>query len=164
MKSLPRNGLPMCAALVAVAALGQQSADAGQASWPDGASVWHLSDLTEATGKHHPLRLEGDGVQVGVPLAGAERDASLARGGDGRIATLDGMSLLSLPQQSGSVPFPSAETMSVCVRLRATKPGGLIHTNLFSLVLHEGGLAVGILGVADRGGKCTARSPSRRSA
>lgn len=69
MKSLPRNGLPMCAALVAIAALGQQSADAGQASWPDGASVWHLSDLTEATGKHHPLRLEGDGVQVGVPLA-----------------------------------------------------------------------------------------------
>ena len=54
----------------------------------DAAAVWHFSDLNSADGKI-PLNIR-DKSRVGVELTGADREASLARGGDGKAAELTG--------------------------------------------------------------------------
>ena len=54
----------------------------------DAVAVWHLRDLHSADGKS-PLTPQG-AAKVGVELTGAEREASLARGGDGQAAEISG--------------------------------------------------------------------------
>lgn len=51
-------------------------------------AAWHFADLRSADGES-PLAAK-DNVKLGVELQGAERAASLAHGGDGRVAELDG--------------------------------------------------------------------------
>lgn len=51
-------------------------------------AAWHFGDLASADGKS-PLKVSGD-VALGVELTGAEREASLARGGDGKVAQFNG--------------------------------------------------------------------------
>ena len=62
-------------------------ADAGPLA--DAIALWHMEDLSEATGNGRALSVEGK-VEVGVPLSGSDRKASLARGGDGYAAQFDG--------------------------------------------------------------------------
>ena len=79
-------------------------------------AMWHMSDEGDATGTF-PLAV-GGAVELGVPLEGAERAASLARGGDGRVARLSGGHLgLSRDAELalGGRPF------TVAIRMRDTK-------------------------------------------
>jgi hypothetical protein len=59
-----------------------------QAVFADAVAVWHLADFDSADGQS-PLKLHG-AAKVGVALKGAERAASLARGGDGVVAEITG--------------------------------------------------------------------------
>lgn len=59
-----------------------------QAVFADAVAVWHLADFDSADGQS-PLKLHGT-AKVGVALKGAERAASLARGGDGMVAEITG--------------------------------------------------------------------------
>ena len=120
--------------------------------WSDAEVVWHLADRTDATCKHPLLKPQGEGVKTGVSLPDDQRAASRKRGGDGIVATFDGSSWLALESSPGENLFPAPETLTVFARVKATKTGGLFHSNLFSLVIHESGLAVAILGVADAQG------------
>jgi hypothetical protein len=94
----------------------------------DAAAVWHLSDLTDSAGGNSSLAIQGD-VQVGVELEGAEREASLARGGDGRVAVFEG-GYLSADQGSGGELNLAGSAMSLCLRLR--DPSGEWNTPLLA--------------------------------
>lgn len=118
----------------------------------DAAAVWHLSGLNDSTDRNKPLTVNGR-VDVGVQLTGPERQASLDRGGDGGAASFDGNGWLSTGHEpEHALSLSQSEEMSVCIRLRATKPGGLFYTNLFSLVVHDHGVVIGLLGVRSEGG------------
>lgn len=52
----------------------------------DAVAVWHFGNLNSADGKS-PLKPERD-AKIGIELQGADRDASLARGGDGKAADI----------------------------------------------------------------------------
>ena len=78
-------------------------------------AVWHMGAQNPAGGApggapstlgpgRGPLAIEGN-VKLGVELAGAERKASLRRGGDGRVAQFDG-GYLRRGSRAG-VPWPS---------------------------------------------------------
>ncbi len=54
----------------------------------DAVSAWHFATLDSADGRS-PLKLQG-AAKVGIELQGADRDASLARGGDGKAAEIAG--------------------------------------------------------------------------
>lgn len=58
-----------------------------EAVFRDATAAWHLADL-QSIDQQSPFTLRGD-VTLGVLLAGADREASLARGGDGRAARFD---------------------------------------------------------------------------
>ena len=59
-----------------------------QKVFADAAAVWHFGDGNSADGKS-ALKVHGD-VKLGVELKKAEREASLARGGDGKAAEFAG--------------------------------------------------------------------------
>ncbi|MBI5684476.1 MAG: GH32 C-terminal domain-containing protein [Verrucomicrobia bacterium] len=61
---------------------------ASTAVFTDAVAVWHFGDLNSADGKS-PLKLHGN-VKLDVELKGAEREASLSRGGDGKAAEFAG--------------------------------------------------------------------------
>ncbi|MGO8747011.1 MAG: LamG-like jellyroll fold domain-containing protein [Thermoguttaceae bacterium] len=54
----------------------------------DAAAVWSMREAKDSTAKTGSLGIEGK-VKLGVELTGAEREASLRRGGDGRVAKFD---------------------------------------------------------------------------
>lgn len=65
-------------------------ADSGRAQpFLDATREWHMSDGANAAGAKGNLQARGE-IRWGVPLDGAEREASLARGGDGMVARFDG--------------------------------------------------------------------------
>jgi len=111
----------------------------------DALAVWHMANLHDSSARCTPLTIHGS-VTVGDQLAAAEADASIRRGGDGHTALFDGKSWLSAAAESVTL---SPEEWTVCIRMRAQAAGGLLHTGLFSLLLHEDGLAVGFLGVEE---------------
>ena len=118
-----------------------------QIPFADALAIWHMADLRGASGGRVPLTPHGN-VAVGIELEGAGLDASVERGGDGRVARFDGMSWLAA--DSGTVGFDAwREEFSLCVRTCVEEPGGLLHTNLFSLLVHGDGLVVGWLGVEE---------------
>ncbi len=51
-------------------------------------AVWHCGDLLDSQAPGSDVTTRGE-VQLGVALTGAEREASLSRGGDGLVAQLD---------------------------------------------------------------------------
>lgn len=55
----------------------------------DAWAVWHMGNAKDSAGHFGPLSIEGD-VTLGVALTGAEREASLRHGGDGRVARFRG--------------------------------------------------------------------------
>jgi len=119
----------------------------------DAAVIWHMSGLNDSTGGDKPLTVNGK-VKVGVPLTGLDRQASLDRGGDGCAAIFEGNGWLSTGSESEHcLSLSNKEEMSVCIRMRATKPGGLLYTNLFSLIVHDHGVVIGTLGVQSNGSR-----------
>ena len=91
---------------------------AAQSPWDDAVAVWPMS---QASGS---LVIEGQ-VKLGVELSGAERDASLRRGGDGRVAQFAGGYLRAA--------FPAArplelrgKQMTLCIRLQDSAGGSAV--------------------------------------
>lgn len=81
--------------------------------WSDATAVWHL-DSEQDVAQRHPLTVQG-AVALAVALEGAEREASLARGGDGRAARFDG-GYLALASDAGFAINPGQWTIAIRVR------------------------------------------------
>lgn len=116
-----------------------------KAVFTDAVAAWHLNDLSNATDHCNPLRNNG-AVELGRPLPDAEREESVKRGGDGKVALFDGDGWLTTENETEGVNL-SPEVFSIAMRLRATKEGGIFTTNFFSLVVFGEGLLIGYLGV-----------------
>ena len=76
-------------------------------------ALWQMSDLQDATG-NHTLAAHGN-VTLGERLTGAEREASLRRGGDGHVARFDG-GYLSLVDDAGLKLRGDQWTIAIRVR------------------------------------------------
>ena len=88
---MTRNTLGLClpsglATIALLLVLAVRSA--GQEPLRDAAYLWHMADTSNAIGAEGNLRPQGN-VSLGEPLKGSERTASLARGGDGKVAHLE---------------------------------------------------------------------------
>lgn len=75
--------------VLVIAAFSNSGQAAAAPPWSDAAALWHLGDRQEAAGRMLPLAIEGD-VRLGVELTGGDRQASLCRGGDGRVGQFQG--------------------------------------------------------------------------
>jgi hypothetical protein len=95
----------------------------------DGArAVWRLDQADGSASQGGPLSIEGD-VTLGVALAGAEREASLRRGGDGLVARFNGGYLRAAGTPSRPLVFQGKQ-MTLLVRLQ--DPTGQWATPLFA--------------------------------
>jgi sucrose-6-phosphate hydrolase SacC (GH32 family) len=81
----------------------------------DAVAAWHMADTRDAAGKDSRLTAEG-AVTLGVELKGADRDASLRRGGDGKVAQFQG-GYLSAGQGADGKLNLTGKAMTFCVRL-----------------------------------------------
>jgi hypothetical protein len=101
-----------------VLAVLEGAAEAAGASSPlnDAAAVWHMAGASDAAGKDAALTVQGK-VTLGVELQGAERQASLRRGGDGRVARFEGGCLRAGEAGNRQVSLRGKE-MTLCVRLQ----------------------------------------------
>jgi beta-fructofuranosidase len=112
----------LCLALCAASAM------AGPPNpFADAIAAWHMADLKDSAGASN-LTAHGD-VKTGIELTGADRIASRARGGDGRVAQFDG-GHLDAGQGAGGKLNLAGGAMSLCIRLR--DPGGNWMAPLFS--------------------------------
>jgi len=82
----------------------------------DARAVWHMGDLDDASPNGIPLVAHGE-VRVGVDLPETERDASLASGGDGKVAELSGGYFSIPPEHEEHLDLTGME-MTLLVRLR----------------------------------------------
>ena len=103
--------VPLCLGLLTTLALAAQ-----QPPFHDAVALWHMADLSDSAGAKSTLTPSGD-VTVGVRLEGAERRASLARGGDGCAARFNGGWLSAGQGAKGELNL-GGSAMSLCVRLR----------------------------------------------
>lgn len=71
-----------------VFAFATTAANAGENVFQDAVAVWNFSETENGT-QTYPLSIHG-AVTLGKALGGEERAASLARGGDGKVAVFDG--------------------------------------------------------------------------
>lgn len=76
------------AILAMAAGVAVRAEDGPGSAFRDAVAAWHFAGAGDAAGLR-PLTARGD-VRLGVELEGEEREASLARGGDGRAARFDG--------------------------------------------------------------------------
>lgn len=77
--------------LMAVAILSAARPTSGEESSPfsDAVAVWHMADARDSASKPDQLAVRGD-VKLGVMLDGRDKEDSLRRGGDGRVAVFEG--------------------------------------------------------------------------
>ncbi len=94
----------------------------------DAVAIWHMNDLSDASSRNSVLTIDGD-VELGVPLEGEDRAASLARGGDGKAALFRGGWLNAGQGADGELRL-SGKTMTLLLRYR--DPTGENDTPLFS--------------------------------
>ena len=99
-----------------------------QGVFEDAAAVWHMSDLGDASGHGSALAASGE-VRLGVALAGAEREASLLRGGNGQVAQLQGGWLDAAQGGAGVLNLRGGE---MTLHLRVRVPDGDWRTPLVS--------------------------------
>jgi beta-fructofuranosidase len=92
----------------------------------DAVAVWHMDSTGDLSDQGGTLSVNGK-VRLGVELAGAERDASLARGGDGSVAEFAGGYLSVDEGTDRRLELPGSE-MSICMRLQ--DPSGLWNSPL----------------------------------
>jgi hypothetical protein len=94
----------------------------------DAGALWHMADAGDRAPTKAGIRIYGD-VTLGVPLRSAEREASLRRGGDGKVAEFRGGHLL-VGQQGAAPDLSGKKQMTLCLRMRDT--GGKWDTPLLS--------------------------------
>ena len=105
--------IPLAALILA---LTLTSATAATSPFADAAAVWHLGEPATSARNGATVSVVGN-VRLGVELTGAEREASLRRGGDGRVARFEGGHLrLGLPG-ADSIHVRGKE-MTLLVRLQ----------------------------------------------
>ena len=93
--------------------------DEALSTMPAGAlATWHMNDECDAQGAF-PLVVHG-AVELGVPLAGEDMEASVARGGDGMVARFSGGYL----DLSNDAEFALGDG-HFTIALRMCDPGGL---------------------------------------
>jgi hypothetical protein len=114
--------------------------------WADAVAVWPMDAPATSAGANSLLSIVGN-VRLGVPLEGAQREASLRRGGKGRVAHFDGGYLragiaAARPQTLGG--------KELTIYLRLQDAGGAWAVPLFSKDDRDdkyGGLLYGANGV-----------------
>jgi len=121
-----RCALVLAATLLA-ATTARPEGPAAADAFKDAVAVWHMGGFRDARGKND-LRVVGKAA-VGEPLEGQDRLDSLARGGDGLAAHLDG-GYLDAGQGTGGDLNPSGSALTVGVRLRS--PSGAWDKPLFN--------------------------------
>ncbi len=100
----------------------------GRTPLTDAVAVWHMADSHDSAGANSVLKVEGQ-VKLGIELEGANREASLARGGDGKVAELAGGWLNPGLGAGGEVNL-RGQAMTLCIRLR--DPSGQWNRGIFS--------------------------------
>jgi len=163
------------AALAAVHVI--HAAEAPQQILSSAIAVWHMSDARDSAGAGSMLKTH-EPVRFGVELAGSERAASLARGGDGKVAQLDG-GWLDADQGKGGELNLTGDKFTALIRLRCpaaglwatrgffTKGGGhdRLVFNFFSHDFDQGpegmrlGCEIGVEGKTGLAGQVTAPVP-----
>ena len=118
----------LIAALSLLTSLLVASAANGQPPFADAVAVWHMADVHDSAGANSVLKVE-DQVKLGIELQGAEREASLARGGDGKVAELAG-GWLNPGLGAGGELNLRGSAMTLCIRLR--DPSGQWGRGIFS--------------------------------
>ena len=126
----------MAAVLVAGVSL---AATAAELPFQDAVKVWDFAGGAD-------LSANGS-VQTGVELAGAEREASVKRGGDGRVAQFDGGWLAARKGGDEALNL-TGQALTICLRLRdpsgrwaaglLSKKGETMNYNLFAWNLGSG--------------------------
>lgn len=94
----------------------------------DAVAVWHITDAGDSAGADRRLAMHGK-VRLGVELAGAEQEASLRRGGDGKVGCCEGGALDAGRGAGGELDL-TGRAMSLLIRLR--EPEGKWNTSLLS--------------------------------
>ncbi|MHB0959121.1 MAG: LamG-like jellyroll fold domain-containing protein [Pirellulaceae bacterium] len=84
--------------------------------WADAAVVWHMDGAHRASGPSSDLVSHGQ-VRLGVELQGEEREASLCRGGDGRVAVFEEGYLVA-GNAPGRPALDGSREMTLCMRIR----------------------------------------------
>ena len=140
-RRLPRQ---MMAATILV--LGCMGLAVAKSPLDDAVVVWHMADARDSTGTNGALQVQGK-VKLGVELTGAERDASLRRGGDGRVAQFDGGWLVAGKGAHEALNL-TGPALTICLRLRdpsgrwaaglLSKKGETKNYNLFAWNLGRG--------------------------
>ena len=151
-EAVPLRPTRMILAMVLLAA-GTGRSVAADAPFGDAIAVWHMADLNDAAGKNSPLVAKGN-VKCGIQLEGAEREASLRRGGDGCVAQFDGGWLDAGQGAEGELNL-TGQAMTMALRLRSpsgtwgcplmAKHGGARQGSLQHL-LHRSGRRRGVRG------------------
>ena len=140
---------------------------AAVSAFDDAVAVWHLADVNDSAGKNSALTPHGK-VKLGESLRGEDRRASLARGGDGRIAVLAGGYLDAKHGVGGELNLGGG-AMTMLVRFRNLSAG--TNTGVFSqygghqklsynLFSAQSGASLGFeLGAAEAKGVYQVRTP-----
>jgi beta-fructofuranosidase len=135
----------------------------------DAVAVWHMASAKNSADEKSALQVHGE-VRLGVELTSAEREASLRRGGEAKVAVFRG-GYCDAGQGAGGKLNLRGQAMSLAIRLRdasgrwgrsiLSKYGGGHNTlsyNLFSTDL--GGMAIGFeLGTTVTSGMYQVRFP-----
>jgi len=119
---------PLCSSIATILMICGASAAEVESPFRDAVAAWHMADLKDSAGKESRLT-PGGKVTLGVELKEAERAASIARGGDGRVARCDA-GWLSAGQGTGGELNLTGSAMTMGIRLR--DPSGQWNTSLFS--------------------------------
>ena len=93
------------------------SRGAENSPFADAVAVWHMADTRDSAGKADRLTVRGD-VKLGILLEGREREESLRRGGDGRVAQFNGGWLDAGQGVNGKLNL-SGHALSMVLRLRS---------------------------------------------
>jgi hypothetical protein len=117
---------PILASMILAAGMSGFAAAANPLS--DAVATWPRGDNQDASGRGMSLSIVGK-VQLGVSLVGAEREASLRRGGDGRVARFEG-GYLRAGCSPGSPLAIAGKEMTLYVRLQ--DPNGTWNTPLLA--------------------------------
>jgi sucrose-6-phosphate hydrolase SacC (GH32 family) len=143
---MTHSGLAVGLLLAAASACAAEPAASPDDVFKTAVAVWHMGEAKDSAGKSGPLAIEGN-VKLGVELAGAERTASLRRGGDGRVAQFQGGWLVAGNGANEALNL-SGHALTICLRLRdpsgkwaaglLSKKGETKNYNLFAWDLGRG--------------------------
>ncbi|MFC2123812.1 GH32 C-terminal domain-containing protein [Bacteroidota bacterium] len=111
--------------------------------------IWHFNGPADFSGKYEWANSNTTNVQINVEIPGKQQEISIEHGGDGRVAVFNGQGCLTFSSKSENAILSPFSDFSIYLRVKPLKSGGLLRTDLFSLVIHESGLVIGILGVRD---------------